>query len=42
MSQIDRSPPLIIILHDAGTDCEALCTLLIEKNVRVETAPLDE
>ena len=42
MSQIDRSPPLIIILHDAGTDCEALRTLLIEKNVRVETAPLDE
>ena len=42
MSQIDRSPPLIIILHDAGTDCEALCTLLIEKNTRVETAPLDE
>ena len=42
MSQIDRSPPLIIILHDAGTDCEALCTLLIEKNARVETAPLDE
>ena len=42
MSQIDRSPPLIIILHDAGTDCEALRTLLIEKNTRVETAPLDE
>ncbi len=42
MSQIDRSPPLIIILHDAGTDCEALRTLLIEKNARVETAPLDE
>lgn len=42
MSQIDRSPPLIIILHDAGTDREALRTLLIEKNVRVETAPLDE
>ena len=42
MSQIDRSPPLIIILHDAGTDREALRTLLIEKNARVETAPLDE
>lgn len=42
MSQIDRSPPLIIILHDAGTDCVALRTLLIEKNARVETAPLDE
>ena len=42
MSQIDRSPPLIIILHDAGTDCEALRTLLIEKNTRVETAPLDD
>ena len=41
MSQIDRSP-LIMILHDAGTDCEALRTLLIEKNVRIETAPLDE
>ncbi|MBJ7304065.1 MAG: hypothetical protein JHD26_06435 [Gemmataceae bacterium] len=33
---------MIIILHDAGTDCEALRTLLIEKNARVETAPLDE
>ncbi len=42
MSQIDRSTPLIIILHDAGTDCEVLRTLLIEKNARVETAPLDE
>ena len=42
MSQIDRSPPLIIILHAAGTDREALRTLLIEKNARVETAPLDE
>lgn len=42
MSQIDRLPLLIIILHDAGTDCEALRTLLIEKNVRVEIAPLDE
>ena len=42
MSQIDRSPPLIIILHDAGSDCEALRTLLIEKNARVENAPLDE
>ena len=42
MSQIDRSPPLIIILHDGGTDCVALRTLLIEKNTRVETAPLDE
>jgi len=41
MSQIDRSP-LIMILHDAGTDCEALRTLLIEKNARVKTAPLDE
>ena len=42
MSQIDRSPPLIIILHDAGSDCEALRTLLIEKNARVENAPLNE
>jgi hypothetical protein len=42
MSQIDRSPPLIIILHDAGTDFEALRKLIIEKNARVETAPLDE
>jgi hypothetical protein len=41
MSQIDRSP-LIMILHDAGTDCEALRTLLIEKNARVEIATLDE
>lgn len=41
MSQIDR-PPLIMILHDTVTDCEALRTLLIEKNTRVETAPLDE
>ena len=41
MSQIDRSP-LIMILHDADTNCEALRTLLIEKNVRVQTAPLDE
>ena len=42
MSQIDRSPPLIIILHDAASDCESLRTLLIEKNARVETATLDE
>ena len=41
MSQIDR-PPLIMILHDAATDCESLRTLLIEKNARVKTAPLDE
>jgi len=41
MSQIDRSP-LIMILHDATTDCEALRALLIEKNARVQTAPLDE
>ena len=41
MSQIDR-PPLIMILHDAAIDCESLRTLLIEKNARVETAPLDE
>jgi len=41
MSQIDR-PPLIMILHDAVTDCESLRTLLIEKNARVKTAPLDE
>jgi hypothetical protein len=31
-----------MILHDAGTDCEALRTLLIEKNARVEIATLDE
>ncbi len=42
MAQVVRLSPLIMILHDAGTDCEALCTLLIEKNARVETAPLDE
>ena len=41
MSQIDRSP-LIMILHDAGTDCEALRNLLVEKNARVEIATLDE
>ncbi|MCY2942524.1 MAG: hypothetical protein NTV50_12760 [Planctomycetota bacterium] len=41
MSQIDCSP-LIMILHDAGTDCEALRNLLVEKNAIVETAPLDE
>ena len=41
MSQIDRSP-LIMILHDAATNCEALRTLLIEKNARVQTAPLGE
>lgn len=41
MSQIDR-PPLIMILHDATTDCEPLRNLLVEKNTRVETAPLDE
>ena len=31
-----------MILHDAATNCEALRALLIEKNARVETAPLDE
>jgi hypothetical protein len=31
-----------MILHDAVTDCESLRTLLIEKNARVKTAPLDE
>jgi hypothetical protein len=31
-----------MILHDAATDCESLRTLLIEKNARVKTAPLDE
>jgi len=41
MSQIDRSP-LMMILHDAGTDCEALRNLLVEKNARVEIATLDE
>ncbi|MEI6685095.1 MAG: hypothetical protein WCN64_03080, partial [Planctomycetota bacterium] len=41
MSQIECSP-LIMILHDAVTDCEALRTQLIEKNARVETATLDE
>ena len=41
MSQIDRSP-LIMILHDAATDSEAVRNLLVEKNARVETAPLDE
>ena len=41
MSKIECSP-LIMILHDAATNCEALRALLIEKNARVETAPLDE
>jgi len=31
-----------MILHDAGTDCEALRNLLVEKNARVEIATLDE
>jgi hypothetical protein len=42
MSQIDRSPPLIMILHDATADCEPLRNLLVEKNARVEIATLDE
>ncbi|RLS21897.1 MAG: hypothetical protein DWH70_12860 [Planctomycetota bacterium] len=41
MSKID-CPPLIMILHDASTDCAALRNLLVEKNAIVETAPLDE
>ena len=32
----------MMILHDAGTDCEALRNLLVEKNARVEIATLDE
>ena len=31
-----------MILHDAATDSEAVRNLLVEKNARVETAPLDE
>jgi hypothetical protein len=31
-----------MILHDDATDSEAVRNLLVEKNARVETAPLDE
>lgn len=42
MSQIDRSLPLIMILHDANTDLEAIQHLLSQKQVRFDTAPSDE
>lgn len=42
MAQSDRSSPLIMILHDASTGYDATRILLVEKDARVEAAPLNE